>query len=182
MMDGFDLIDHYCENNLLVGEGRRHVDSRCVARKNMVRRKKVDGSMERLVKDYPDLGDIHTSKFRSLPLTVLYKLLVIRDVDIRAKVMDVVVTALRTNTCPLTGKQYQDRTIKVEDWHEIYRMVRGLPPTGRVNRHIVLYPDEIDLLKSVIRKATVEARRVGSKDEVEALAKLQYKILGPKHV
>lgn len=163
-------IDTFCANDLFVNEERRNGKTRCVEFLNMKLRARSRSVTLDLVKEYPDLGNEKTTKFRTLPIVVLGEWAVIRDPDVKAKALEIIVQALRSNKSPVTGRTYTGhRTISVVEWAEIRRMAQGLEPTGVILRDVRIYPSDRKILEKVFKQGIAEARRTEPKEVIDRL-------------
>ena len=163
-------VDTFCANDLFVSEERRNGKTRCVEFLNMKLRARSRSVTMNLLKEYPDLGNLKTSKFRTLPIIVLGEWAVIRESDAKAKALEMIVQALRSNKSPVTGRTYTGhRTISIVEWNEIKRMAHGLEPTGVILRSVRIYPSDREILEKVFKQGIAEARRTEPKETVDRL-------------
>jgi len=170
MVEEDKKVDTFCANDLFVGEERRNGKTRCVEFLNMKLRVRSRSVTLNLLKEYPDLGNLKTSKFRTLPIIVLGEWAVIRESNAKAKALEIIVQALRSNKSPVTGRTYTGhRTISIVEWNEIKRMAHGLEPTGVIVRSVRIYPSDREILEKVFKQGIAEARRTEPKEIVDRL-------------
>jgi len=163
MEDDVKKIDYFCLNQELVKISKDRPESKCVTYADMKARKRAEAMAVRLIGEYPELGDIHDSKIRTVPNTVLDDLAGIRDVDEKAKALDLMITALKDGKSPITGLPYTgNRTILTTEWDDIRRLARGDLPTNMKRREVQVFPSDIPLLEKVFNVAISQARQTRS--------------------
>lgn len=168
------MINEYgCDRARYIKLWEADPESRCVTRKNMDNMVAVEQVSMNLMAKYGFCLD-------TVPTTAAIQYYRIKDKKLKLRVLKRMQTAITEHVHPLTGKPLSEHGLTAPMLREIIRFESGLPPDGRFKRTVTLYTDDIALLKSVIRKATVDARRAGTKTDVENLTELQRKILGPK--
>lgn len=153
-------VDYFCLNQELVKISHREPNSRCVEFANIKSRKRAESMTLKLIGEYPELGDLHTSRFRTIPTTILSALVGIKDDDERAKTLELIVTAMKTMTSPVTGRPYTGkRTITKDEWVDIRRIARGEEPVLAVRRECHVSPKDSAILAKYFNAAIAEARR-----------------------
>ena len=165
-------VDRYCANDLMVSEDNRHEGSRCVEFLDMRTRKRAHRITKELCEAYPEFGDIKKTKFRLLPLAILAEWGAMKDGDVKARALEMIIEAIRTNKSPVTGKPYDDKHfVRTTEWEEIRRMASGRPPAGIIIREVRTYPTDRKMLAWVFKDAIAKARRSESADTI---ARLEY--------
>jgi len=102
--------------------------------------------MKDLKTEYPDLID----ELWSVAPTAWYRVYRLRNSDLKATVLKIILDYLRTGKCPIELPPRDARfTLITDDIEEIIRYARGKPVTGKYDRHIPLYPRDVVLINQV---------------------------------
>lgn len=144
--------DYFCLNYHM-NKLKKKIDPRCFEYSDMKARKRAERMAVTLMGEYPELGDLDDSRFRWLSPTLLAELAAIPDETEKGNAIKLLVEALETRKSPVTGKPYGATTIKMDEWHEIRRLARGLAPTGRVQRAMFIYPSDVPALAAIFDSA-----------------------------
>lgn len=133
-----------------------------------------------LIESFPELGDEFDSLFRQLGIKTLVSIGALKGEEVRARALKILVEALTTRVSPVDGRKYDTReSVTFDEWRDIRRMAMGQDPTGERDYTIRLSRADRETLSSALRTAIVNARRVGTPDEVRCLERI-YGRFSPK--
>lgn len=174
------LVDRMCEPDLVFGvELRRHKESRCGLYRNIEDMSAAVQYMKDLKKLYPDLEE----EIWSIPPSAWILVYKMRVPEQKEKVLQIIITYLRTNEIPIPLYDRDERySLCIEDVKEIIRYVKGRPLARSYRRSLIIYPDDVALLKKIVKIAIADTRQAGNNADIDRIIALQNKILGPKGV
>lgn len=172
------LVDRMCENDLVFGvELRRHKESKCGLYRNVKDMSTAIQYMKDLKELYPDMEE----EIWSVPPSAWIMVYKMRKAEQKEKVLQIIITYLRTDEIPIPLYDRDEiYSLCIEDVKEIIRYVKGKPLTRSYRRSIYIYPDDVALLKQIVKIAIADIRRTGNNADIDRIIALQNKILGPK--
>lgn len=173
------LVNHFCEPHLIFKkEAVLDPETKCVLYRDVPRMTRAVEYMQALKREYRDLK----VEIDSIAPSSWARVVTIKDTSIRVKVLEAIITGLKTGEYPITPRHADDDpriTLIEDDVVDIIRWANGLPPIEKIERKVTLWPADIDLFNQILRIAETDSRRVGG-IKISDINNLRYRILGPK--
>lgn len=171
------LLDYGCRRKALFLQKWSNPGSKCLPRSHYILIGNILILRGNIRRDY---GDLIAKRVRHISDNSWERYLLIEEKDVQQAVLKRIIEALRTLTNPITEKQLPSYGINRFEMEDLIAIERGGNPVTRYTRQVVWYPDEVALLKQIVKIAIADIRRTGNNADIDRIIALQNKILGPK--